>query len=209
MDNKPDKYIEIPHYTSLDDLPMRNWINANKKDDLSWIIMGYKGFPKQKLLPLYLKGAMDVMKEDYEEKTRGVESSDYYELLCDRSDLEMRFNLGKILTSRILKRPFMNPELLNGYADELAQHRFYIDKDKPLIDEIKKIQNQLESIKMKITMMTNEIDETEKGLVHKGVPVLKLKTRVQKITGQLDFNIMTVTEWLFLLEDIASGKAAA
>lgn len=210
MDSK--QFKNIGYYQSCDELPMFNWIKLHKTEepDLRWLLFDFNGFQNIEFPKGKLEKAYDAISEEYEALTRNKKSTDYYELILDISDAELRIKIVTTLLFTLAKNPFKPAETLKQYIDELHHWRFYINKDMPLSEELPRMKMQLKAVQMKLNQMYKDKKDIEKGLKSENTPILKLKTKVENIHGRtFDFRIMTVSEWVYAFQDALNKKKSA
>lgn len=191
---------------------MHNWINIHKGDvpDLKWLIYGYNGFNKDISTTKELEGAYDSIIEEYEAITRNQSTEDYYDLLIDISKAQQRIDIVSVLLDSLAKRPLKTKETLKEFVEELNHWRFYINLNNPIKEELEKMLRQLKAAQSKLNLMVKEKKDIEKGLKKDKMPIRKLKQRVENVHNRtFDFKVMTVSEWIYALEDAYSKKKSA
>lgn len=196
-------------YSDCDDLMMYNWEKISKTSDLRWLIIGFNGFGKestekeQKELEIKYKEIISEIND----LTNSNEAENYFDLVCDVSDINSRIQMASFALYQIDSRPFMSEETFENYIGILKDWRFYWNKSKPKKEELKRLDRQLGAVKMKASQLNKEKQKIESKSTQK-VSLRKIKQRVEtKIGRSIDFKNTSVSEWIYMLEDLSKNKA--
>ena len=206
MDDKPIKTLRL--YTDCDDLMMYNWEKISKTNDLRWLIVGFDGYgqksteeEKEQLEIKYKEIVSEI-----NDLTNSNEADNYFDLVCDLSDIQTRIEIASFALYQIDSRPLMNEETFDIYIGVLKDWRFYWNKSKPKAEELKRLDRQLGAVKMKASQHKKEKEKIENKSTEK-IALRKIKQRVSnKIGRDIDFRKTSVSEWIYILEDVSKQK---
>jgi len=205
MDIKSSQSIK--YYKSCDELPMFNWEKLKQTGDLNWLCVEFDGYNHIKA-DEKAKGVYEDILDEYSKLSKNNQAIQYYDLLIDISDAQSRIGFATIFIMRLNENPTMPEATKKGMIEELRQRRFYINESRPLHSELKRIDRQLGQAQMKLNALIKEKEQKEKA-TGKATPILKVKQRVENIIKRsLDFKKISVSEWIYILEDLPKKKVA-
>ncbi|MCG9970991.1 hypothetical protein [Christiangramia crocea] len=201
-------------YQNCDEISKWNFDQIQKTQDLRFLVYGYE-YGELK----FSKGEKEKAKEvwdnilnEYSEKTGNNKTLLYFELIYDRNELEDRVYYGSILLTQLSRRSFsMDKDIKKEYIDTLRRYQFLLNEGKPFIDELKRLNNQMKVVKMKLEQKNKAVEDfEEKNFSKEGISTIDLKIKIQRICKiQLDLKNISVTEWLGWINEALNSKQAA
>lgn len=198
-----DSNTNIRLYQNCDELPMYNFEQIRNKQDYTWLVHGYDGFGSV-VLPINAPEVWDNIINEYSTLTENNRTLEYFDIIVDGSDMEVRIVNATALLKQLDERPLMDEETKKMYTDELAGWRFYYNYSKDHEKEIERLINQLEVVKQKHRMLAKEKEDFE-GKQEKG-DLIKLKVLVQNaIKRHIDLRQVSVKEWVYTLDNLKTA----
>lgn len=172
-------------YQDCNDTTLDIWLKIMRTQDLKHLVK--KGsIPSQQVL----MAQMEKINSEFM-VLRGQNSTiTVFDKIQYREQLILKVNFASQLVDRISQRStqgLLTVETLEGFVEELKRWGFRINRDKPLIDELTKIVNELKALQTTIDILQEEIypeqDETSSDDEKSALAFESMLLSYQRILG--------------------------
>ena len=172
-------------YQDCNDTTLDIWLKIMRTQDLKHLVK--KGsIPSQQVL----MAQMEKINSEFM-VLRGQNSTiTVFDKIQYREQLILKVNFASQLVDRISQRStqgLLTVETLEGFVEELKRWGFRINRDKPLIDELTKIVNELKALQTTIDILQEEIypeqDETSSDEEKSALAFESMLLSYQRILG--------------------------
>lgn len=206
MDSKSIENIRICR--NCDELMIWNYYEACKRNDYSYLVYGWDGWPALDYLPIDTKKHFDHIQNEWADITKTNKSLQQFETMAEYSDLITRADIvGMLLMNLQVNWLKLDQSVKEEYFEELKHWGFLFRKNKPAADEFKRLDRQLRASHVKIKKLKKEIEDFDSG--EKNVTLPQVKAKIQRIIQMaVDLKKTSMTDWNAIIEDAISKKAA-
>lgn len=193
-------------YQDCNDTTLDIWLNIMRTKDLKYLVK--KGSIPSKSI---LESQMEKINSEFM-ALRGQNSTiTIFDKIQYREQLVLKVNFCFQLVDRISQRSMqglLTVETLEGFVGELKRWGFRINRDKPLLDELQNITNELKALQTTIDILQEEIypeqvedaSEEEKGIL----AFEKMLLSYQRILGigKIDKKTTTLAEFVVIEQSV-------
>lgn len=193
-------------YQDCNDTTLDIWLNIMRTKDLKYLVK--KGSIPSKSI---LESQMEKINSEFMD-LRGQNSTiTIFDKIQYREQLVLKVNFCFQLVDRISQRSIqglLTVETLEGFVGELKRWGFRINRDKPLLDELQNITNELKALQTTIDILQEEIypeqvedaSEEEKGTL----AFEKMLLSYQRILGigKIDKKTTTLAEFVVIEQSV-------
>lgn len=193
-------------YHDCNDTTLDIWLNIMRTHDLKYLVKS-GSIPKQEILI----AQMEKINSEFM-ALRGQNSTiTIFDKIQYREQLVLKVNFCFQLVDRISQRSMqglLTVETLEGFVGELKRWGFRINRDKPLLDELQNITNELKALQTTIDILQEEIypeqvedaSEEEKGTL----AFEKMLLSYQRILGigKIDKKTTTLAEFVVIEQSV-------
>lgn len=189
-------------YRDCSELFVFNFHKIAETKNYSWLVVGYDGRNDVKF---DIDEALKVWSKIYNEFCKLIGDNKtimYYDLFLHLGELKVR---KYYVISLLNQLDLFNKaeETVDLYIDALSKWRFFIDKDKPLDVELKKMRRQLRAADNKIGLIESELKEINED-EEEPMSLAKQKIRLVQALGRNDIDVKktTLEEWHYMIEEV-------
>jgi len=193
-------------YQDCNDTTLDVWLNIMRTKDLKHLVK--KGsVPSQSVL----ESQMEKINAEFM-SLRGQDSTiTVFDKIQYREQLILKVNFCFQLVDRISQRSLqglLTVETLEGFVEELKRWGFRINRDKPLLDELQNITNELKALQTTIDVLQEEIypeqDETVSDEQKGALAFDKMLLSYQRILGigKIEKKTTTLAEFVVIEQSV-------
>jgi hypothetical protein len=172
-------------YQDCNDTTLDVWLNIMRTKDLKYLVL--KGsIPSQSVL----ESQMEKINSEFMALRGQNTTITVFDKIQYREQLILKVNFCFQLVDRIAQRStqgLLTVETLEGFVEELKRWGFRINRDKPLLDELQNITNELKALQTTIDVLQEEIypeqDETVSDEQKGALAFDKMLLSYQRILG--------------------------
>jgi len=196
----------IRYHTSCATISIYSFDKISETNDLKHMVIGWDEYEE---IDIDQEKADELWKEIFNEYivlSNDNKISMYYETVQELSNLKTRKHIVSIILDRILE----NEKVLDDYIAILRTLGFYVNKANPLIDEVKKLRNQLRAADNKIRLTEDKLKTLKDS--GESMPLMKQVIKLEQALGKnmIDPRTTSVERWLFMYEEAKeSNKKSA
>jgi len=193
-------------YHDCNDTTLDIWLNIMRTHDLKYLVKS-GSIPKQEILI----AQMEKINSEFMALRGQNTTITIFDKIQYREQLILKVNFCFQLVDRISQRStqgLLTVEILEGFLGELKRWGFRINRDKPLIDELQNITNELKALQTTIDILQEEIypeqvedaSEEEKGIL----AFEKMLLSYQRILGigKIDKKTTTLAEFVAIEQSV-------
>lgn len=184
-------------YTSLDELPIFNFDKAIH-GDLRYLVQGYERGELE--ITQDIKDAWNALYNKHIELRGDNGTVAHYALILEIEYIKTQLTIAPALVNELAKG---KPKAVKQeYLKELSAWGFPIDGNKPLKDEIQKINNVLRAKKSLLTVKESELEAEKKG-EGKALTLTQQKAKLKiALKIEIDLKTTTHTEWFTYVDEL-------
>lgn len=193
----------MKYYKNCDELPIYNFHEILKNNDLNFLVVGYEQSDEIELDDK-ASGLWSEIYEEYIDLTGDNTLKVYYEVLQDLMFLKTRYSVVSGLLVNVSTMQ-LTEDIFTKYISELRSWGYKINVNKPLANEINRKVRQLRASENKIRIKENELESLRSKRDHgDNMTLITQSVKMEQALSRNNIDIKTtvVSKWVAMIKEI-------
>lgn len=196
------------YYRNCSELPMYNFSKILETNNYAWLIVGFDDYEIVEFDEKELSDLWTSIYEEYCKLTEDNKSLLYFAVFQELLYLRTRYEVAGLLIMQLSKG--IDDEIVRlKYINALRLWKYKIDKEKPLIDELERMVNQLKASTNRINIKQSELDNlkvTEKDKL----TIIEQTVKLEQALGrnEIDLKRTVVAKYIALFKEVKALNQA-
>lgn len=194
--------MKVHLYRDCSDLPIYNFDQIIKNNEYSYLVVGYDGYNKVDFDMELAQSRWAEIYNQYCVLSDDNATSMFYALIIELNYLKTRKYFVTVIVEQ-LKSGGNRQEIIDKFINSLGLWGYHIDKEKPLEEEILKVEKKIRGSNNRIELKQSEIESMtneSEGSMSLTKQVVKLEQGLGR--ENIDPKKTSVEKWLELLNEL-------
>lgn len=187
----------LRYYRNCNEIPVWNFNEIIKSGDFNWLVYGYDGFNKyDNINSEECSLIWEEIKNEFFILSDNQSSIRIIFLEAEIDYLTRRFDIVYALLHTLISKRVQG-EQIDQFIDHLNRWMYYVNKSKPLKEELIRLTKQHQASKITIARKKNELEKLIEDSAKGDVNIVREKIKLQRVLSmQIDLKTTTMAEWL-------------
>lgn len=187
----------LRYYRNCNEIPVWNFNEIIKSGDFNWLVYRYDGFNKyDNINSEECSLIWEEIKNEFFILSDNQSSIRIIFLEAEIDYLTRRFDIVYALLHTLISKRVQG-EQIDQFIDHLNRWMYYVNKSKPLKEELIRLTKQHQASKITIARKKNELEKLIEDSAKGDVNIVREKIKLQRVLSmQIDLKNTTMAEWL-------------